>query len=97
MPCCLIKVSMIFCLFVEVGKKASAFVTVNATNIVFQTLVLEYEDNSPSEEFMLTCHQVLARVGQKGRFVNYGTGLFTIILVIMKTPCFPIMNIKPPR
>ncbi|XP_052795258.1 cytosolic carboxypeptidase 1-like [Mya arenaria] len=51
----------------QVGKKASAFVSVNATNIVFQTLVQEAEDNSPSEEFMFTCHQVLARIGQKDR------------------------------
>ncbi|KAH3841440.1 cytosolic carboxypeptidase 1-like [Dreissena polymorpha] len=51
----------------QVGKKASAFVSVNATNIVFQTLVQEAEDNSPSDDFMLTCHHVLARVGQKDR------------------------------
>lgn len=51
----------------QVGKKASAFVSVNATSVVFQTLVMEAEDNSPSEEFMLTCHHVLSRVGQKDR------------------------------
>lgn len=51
----------------QVGKKASALVSVNATNIVLQTLVQEYEDNSPSDDFMLTCHHVLSRVGQKDR------------------------------
>ncbi|KAL4227460.1 Cytosolic carboxypeptidase 1 [Mactra antiquata] len=51
----------------QVGKKSSAFVSVNATNVVFQALVQEFEDNSPSEEFLMTCHQVLSRVGQKDR------------------------------
>ena len=49
------------------GKKASVFVSVNTTSILFQTLVQEWEDQSPSEDFMLTCHQVLARLGPKGK------------------------------
>ena len=56
-------------MFPEVGKKASVFVSVNTTSILFQTLVQEWEDQSPSEEFMLTCHQVLARLGSKGMTV----------------------------
>ena len=54
-------------LLTEVGKKASVFVGANTTSILFQTLVQEWEDQSPSEDFMLTCHQVLGRLGSKGK------------------------------
>ena len=57
---------MICDLFTEVGKRASVLVSANATNILFQLIYREAEDQLSSEETMMLAHFVLGKLAQKG-------------------------------
>ena len=56
----------ISCLFIEVGKRSSALVSANTTNIVLQCIVREAEDTITNDEVLLLSHQVLAKLSSKG-------------------------------
>lgn len=63
---------MICDLFTEVGKRASVLVSANATNILFQLIYREAEDQLSSEETMMLAHFVLGKLAQKGNnLCNY--------------------------
>ena len=55
-----------FFLFIEVGKRSSALVSANTTNIVLQCIVREAEDTITNDEVLLLSHQVLAKLSSKG-------------------------------
>lgn len=54
------------CLFIEVGKRSSALVSANTTNIILQCMVREAEDTVTNDEVLLLSHQVLAKLSSKG-------------------------------
>lgn len=50
----------------EVGKWAGVLVSANATNILFQVIYREAEDQLSSEDTMMLAHYVLGKLAQKG-------------------------------
>ena len=54
--------------FSEVGKRSSALVSANTTNIMLQCMVRETEDNVSNDDILIMAHQVLAKLSNKGNF-----------------------------
>lgn len=54
------------CVCTEVGKRAGVLVSANATNILFQVIYREAEDQLSSEDTMMLAHYVLGKLAQKG-------------------------------
>jgi hypothetical protein len=59
----------------EVGKRASVLVSANATNILFQMIYRESEDQMSSDETMMLAHFVLGKLSQKGSPENHQISL----------------------
>ncbi|XP_064653277.1 cytosolic carboxypeptidase 1-like isoform X2 [Lineus longissimus] len=51
----------------QVGKRASIFVAHGATQVLFHVLVQESKEQSSHPDFIISCHQALAKLGPKDR------------------------------
>ena len=55
-------------MFADTGKKANTLVSHGAINVLLQTLVYESKEPNCSDELLVSIHQVLSKLGPKGRY-----------------------------
>ncbi|XP_078313843.1 cytosolic carboxypeptidase 1-like isoform X2 [Crassostrea virginica] len=78
----------------QVGKRASVLVSANATNILFQLIYREAEDQLSSEETMMLAHFVLGKLAQKDRKFATKARLNLVLLITLNLIKNNLYNFK---
>ncbi|VDI66223.1 Hypothetical predicted protein [Mytilus galloprovincialis] len=67
----------------QVGKRSSALVSANTTNILLQCMVRETEDNVTNDDLLILAHQVLAKLSSKDRKFSTKARLHRTLLITL--------------
>lgn len=78
----------------QVGKRAGVLVSANATNILFQVIYREAEDQLSSEDTMMLAHYVLGKLAQKDRKFATKARLNLVLLITLNLIKNNLYNFK---
>ncbi|XP_061172292.1 cytosolic carboxypeptidase 1-like [Saccostrea echinata] len=78
----------------QVGKRASVLVSANATNILFQLVYREAEDQMSTDETMMLAHYILGKLSQKDRKFATKARLNLVLLITLNLIKNNLYNFK---